>query len=47
MSKRVTFMIDENLDKKLRSLQTKMIHQKQSSYSYSRAVNDIIRKVLK
>ena len=47
MSKRVTIMIDEDLDKKLRLRQAKMIQQEQTSYSYSRALNDTLRKVLK
>jgi len=47
MSKRVTIMIDEDLDKKLRLLQAKMITKEQTSYSYSRVVNEAIRKVLK
>ena len=47
MSKRVTVMIDDDLDKKLRHLQAKMIHQKQSTYSYSRALNETLRKSLK
>lgn len=47
MSKRVTIMIDEELDKKLRLWQAKMIKQTNSSYSYSKAVNDNLRKVLK
>ena len=47
MSKRVTIMIEDELDKKLRTLQAKMIQQKQTSYSYSKAVNDSLRKVLK
>ncbi len=34
MSKRVTIMIDEDLDKKLRLRQAKLIQQEQSSYSY-------------
>ena len=47
MVKRVTIMIDDDLDKKLRLRQAKMIQQEQSSYSYSRALNDILRKNLK
>ena len=47
MSKRVTIMIDEDLDKKLRLRQAKMIQQEQSSYSYSRVLNESLRKVLK
>ena len=45
--KRVTIMIDDDLDKKLRLRQAKMIQQEQSSYSYSRVVNDTLRKALK
>lgn len=47
MAKRVTIMIDEDLDKKLRIKQAKMIQQEQTSYSYSRIVNETIRKVIK
>jgi len=47
MTKRVTIMIDDDLDKKLRLLQAKMIQQEQSSYSYSRVLNETLRKVLK
>jgi predicted transcriptional regulator len=47
MSKRVTIMIDDDLDKKLRLRQAKMIQQEQSSYSYSKALNEVIRKSLK
>ena len=47
MSKRVTIVIDDYLDKKLRIRQAKMIQQEQSAYSYSRVVNDTLRKVLK
>lgn len=47
MSKRVTIMIDEDLDKKLRTLQAKMIKQEQISYSYSKTLNETLRKQLK
>jgi len=47
MSKRVTIMIDEDLDKKLRLRQAKLIQQEQSSVSYSRVINDLLKKVLK
>ena len=47
MSKRVTIMIDDDLDKKLRLLQSKLIQKEQTSYSYSRVINETIRKVLK
>jgi len=47
MSKRLTIMIDEDLDKKLRFRQAKMIQQEQSSYSYSRVLNEALRKALR
>jgi hypothetical protein len=47
MSKRITVMIDEELDKKIRLLQAKKIVQEESSYSYSRVMNDCIRKSLR
>jgi len=47
MSKRVTIMIDEDLDKKLRLRQAKLIQQTQSSYSFSKVLNEVLRKSLK
>ncbi len=47
MSKRVTIMIDDDLDKKLRNRQAKLIQQEQSSYSYSKVLNEILHKSLK
>ena len=47
MAKRVTIMLDGDLDKKLRLIQAKKITQEQSSYSFSRVLNDCLRKVLK
>ena len=47
MSKRVTIMIDNDLDKKLRLCQAKLISQEQASFSYSKVLNDILRKALK
>ena len=46
-AKRVTIMIDNDLDKKLRVRQAKMIQQEQTSYSFSRVINEILRKTLK
>jgi len=37
-------MIDEGLDKKIRGYQVKKIQKENTSYSYSRAINDILRK---
>ncbi len=47
MSNRVTIMIDEDLDKKLRLLQAKMIQQTKSAYSFSKVLNETLRKSLK
>jgi len=47
MSKRVTIMIDEDLDKKLRIVQAKRIQREQKTYSFSKALNEILRKSLK
>ena len=46
MSKRVSIIIDDDLDKKIRILETKM-NKGQIPYTYSRVVNDILRKYLK
>lgn len=45
--KRITIIIDDDIDKKLRQYQSKMIQQNVESYSYSRTINDILRKGLK
>ena len=47
MTKRVTVMIDDDLEKKLRLRQAKMIQQEQASYSYSKVLNEVLRKSLK
>lgn len=44
--KRVTIVLDDDLDKKLRHRQAKMITQKQTSYSFSKVLNETIRPVL-
>ncbi|WP_179372166.1 hypothetical protein [Nitrosopumilus ureiphilus] len=46
MKKRVTIMIDEDLYKKLRIHQAKIIQQSQTSFSYSQALNEVLRKIL-
>ena len=40
-------MIDDDLDKKLRLKQAKLISQQQVSYSYSKVINETIRKAMK
>ena len=47
MSKRVTIVIDEDLDKKLRLRQAKRIQQELSTYSFSKMLNETLRKSLK
>ena len=47
MAKRVTIMIDDDIDKKLRLLQSKLIAKNNESVSYSRVINDELKKQLK
>jgi len=47
MAKRKTIMIDEDIDKKLRLIQAKAIQNTTSSVSYSRVINETLRKKLK
>ena len=39
-------MIDDDLDRKLRAKQAKTIQKNQSSYSFSQALNETLRKTL-
>lgn len=47
MAKRITIMIDDELDKKLRQLQAKLIQETSSSISYSQVLNETLKKRLK
>ncbi len=40
-------MIDDDLDKKLRSIQAKKIETSNSSVSYSKVINETLRKAIK
>jgi len=40
-------MLDEDLARKLRLLQAKLIQERQGTVSFSRVVNDVLRKGLK
>ena len=40
-------MLDDDLDKKLRLRQAKFIQQEQTTCSFSKVINDTLRKVLK
>lgn len=47
MSKRVTIMLDEDLDKKIRMRQAKQIEKSPQSISFSRVLNDVLRESFK
>ena len=47
MSKRVTIMLDSDLDKKMRLMQAKMIQSTTSSVSFSNVLNTVLRDSLK
>ena len=47
MSKRITIIIDDDLNKKIRIIQAKNISEKLTPYSFSKTLNDVIRKGLK
>ncbi len=47
MSKRITIMIEDELDKKLRLIQAKTIQSTVRSVSYSSIINETLRKTLK
>ncbi len=47
MAKRITIMLDDDLDKKIRLLQAKAIQSTASSVSFSSVINEIIRNSFK
>jgi hypothetical protein len=47
MAKRITIMIDDEINKKLHLIQAKEITKTNSSVSYSQVINDMLRKQLK
>lgn len=47
MAKRLTIMIDDDLDKKIRMIQAKMIQNSSSSVSYSKVINELLEKSIK
>lgn len=46
MPKRVTIMLNDEYDKKLRNYQAKVIAKTGASYSFSQAINDKLRRGL-
>ena len=47
MAKRITVVLDEKLVKKLRIIQSKMISKSTKHVSFSRVINEELRKALK
>jgi hypothetical protein len=47
MGKRVTVIIDDDILKKLREKQAKLIKESTKSVSFSRVLNDVLRKNVK
>ena len=45
--KRVTIMLDDDLDQELRDRQARLIKKTQGSYSFSKVLNEALRKQLK
>ena len=45
-AKRITIMLDEDLDKKIRLKQAKLIQKTNGSISFSRVVNETLRKCI-
>ncbi len=43
MSKRITFMIDDDNSEKVLAQQIKMMKETNNTYSFSKAVNDLLR----
>ena len=46
MSTRITVMLNSDLDKKIRHIQAKMIKESNASVSFSKALNQVLRKSL-
>ena len=46
MARRVTIMIENDLDKKIRTYQAKKIQKENSTFSYSKTVNELLRKAI-
>ena len=47
MGKRITIMIDEDLEKKLRMIQAKTIASSKEGVSFSQVLNKTLRKAIK
>ena len=47
MAKRITIMLDDDMDKKVRTRQAELIKKTQSSVSFSSVINDVLRGKIK
>jgi len=47
MAKRITIILEDDLVKKLHEIQAKQIKQSTKSVSFSRVLNEVLRKSLK
>ncbi len=47
MAKRITIMIDDDIDKKVRIMQAKIIREQNKTMSFSRTLNELLAKELK
>jgi len=47
MSRRITIVLDDDNIKKLRTIQAKRIKESDKSVSFSRVINDVLRKNLR
>ncbi len=47
MSRRITIVLDDDNIKKLRTIQAKKIKESDKSVSFSRVINDVLRKKLR
>lgn len=46
MPKRITIVLDDEIDKKLRAKQAAMIRKSESSVSFSQVINETLKKSL-
>lgn len=47
MAERITIMLNSDIAKKLRNLQSKKVKESASSVSFSRVINEVLEKGLK
>lgn len=47
MQKRITFMLDDDVGQKLRVIQAKMIQTESGAVSFSKVINETLRKGIK